>query len=308
MQSETYIAFINRLINFYLSNKKNTIAYGQNICTGSSFSGMTRDILSTGCKVINSQDSENLLTGIGYGMLLNNQSSVYFLKQQDFLFLGLDHMVNSYNLIKLQKKFEKNFFTIFFITVDSGFEGPQSRINKLPSISSLTNIKSYCINNQHDAEVIFRNYFSTKGVNLISISQRMFKKAIIRSKYYKLVDKVNCLIEYSKGSSTLILSTNFAFIQAVEFINTINLKEKLTHAHMSSHNFVKNKKSTNYFSKFKKIIVVNDAKSGDYKLLISLFEITKKLLYLESSDDLNNLTPNQDKFAIDINAIKKFKN
>ena len=29
MQSETYIAFINRLINFYLSNKKNTIAYGQ---------------------------------------------------------------------------------------------------------------------------------------------------------------------------------------------------------------------------------------------------------------------------------------
>lgn len=306
MQSDNYITFINKLINRYLANKKNTIAYGQNICTGSSFSGMTRNILSTGCKVINSQDSENLLTGLGYGMLLNNQSSVYFLKQQDFLFLGLDHMVNSHNLIKLQKKFENNFFTIFFITVDSGFEGPQSRINKLPSIASLTNIKSYCISNQHDAELIFKNYFSTKGVNLISISQRMFKKTIISSKYYKLVDKVNCIIEYSKGLSTLILSTNFAFVQTMEFIKNNKLKEKFAHAHLSSHNFIKNKKSLSYFSKFKKIIVVNDAKSGDYKLLICLFELEKKILYLENLDDLNNLTPNEDKYIIDMNTIKNF--
>lgn len=308
MLSENYITFVNKLINQSLAKKKSTIVYGQNICTGSSFSGMTRGILSTGCKVINSQDSENLLTGLGYGMLLNNQSSIYFLKQQDFLFLGLDHMVNSHNLIKLQKKFESNFYTIFFITVDSGFEGPQSRINKLPSIASLTNIKSYCINNYHDAQVIFKNYFANKGVNLISISQRLFKTPIIKSKHHKLIDKVNCIIEYSEGSSTLILSTNFAYTKTREFINTDKLKEKFTHAHLSSHHFIKNKKSINYFSKFEKIVLLNDAKSGDYKLLICLLELKKQVLYIESIDDLNNLPPNDDQFVIDENHIQKFIN
>ena len=81
-----YINTLNNKLIEKLSKNKRTICYGQNINTGSSFSGMTKNIDSTNCRIINTQDSENLLTGLGFGMMINKQNSIYFLKQQDFLF------------------------------------------------------------------------------------------------------------------------------------------------------------------------------------------------------------------------------
>ena len=39
--------------------------------------------------IINTQNSENLLVGAGFGMMLNSVSSVFFMKQLDFLLLIL---------------------------------------------------------------------------------------------------------------------------------------------------------------------------------------------------------------------------
>ena len=38
-------------------------------------------------------------TGVGFGLMLRSVNSVFFMKQFDFLLLGIDHLVNTYNII-----------------------------------------------------------------------------------------------------------------------------------------------------------------------------------------------------------------
>ena len=117
-----YVQFINTLIKNEVKNKSEIILFGQNINAGSSLSGLTRGLkLKNNCLILNTQNSENLLVGAGFGMMLNSVSSVFFMKQLDFLLLGIDHLVNTYNILRQFKPMAS--FTIFPITVDSGYEG-----------------------------------------------------------------------------------------------------------------------------------------------------------------------------------------
>ena len=85
-----YVEFINSLIKEQVENQSEIILFGQNIDAGSSLSGLTRGIsLSKNSLIINTQNSENLLVGAGFGMMLNSVSSVFFMKQLDFLLLIL---------------------------------------------------------------------------------------------------------------------------------------------------------------------------------------------------------------------------
>ena len=122
-----YVQYLNSLIKEQLSCQSDIVIFGQNIDAGSSLSGLTRGLSVKKGIVINTQNSENLLVGAGFGLMLNSVSSVFFMKQMDFLLLGIDHLVNTYNIIRQVNP--KASFTIFPITVDSGFEGPQSSLN-----------------------------------------------------------------------------------------------------------------------------------------------------------------------------------
>ena len=255
-----YINTLNKNLVNFLSNKKSLICYGQNINTGSCFSGMTKNINKTLAKVINAQDSENLLTALGFGMMLNRQNSIYFLKQQDFLFIGMDHLINTFNLIKAQKLDNKASYTIFFITTDSGYEGPQSRINKLANLAELTNLNIFTISTKFEVQKIIKNELIKKGIKLITISQRLFKEEIISFKKNKLIDKSNYLIEYINHSNkNLLISSNFALPYINEKLS--KFQSKFTLANISNQNFIPNKKIFNFFKKFKNIIFISDSKS-----------------------------------------------
>ena len=78
--------------------------------------------------------SSSTLHTIIFGLMLNNVSSVFFMKQLDFLLLGIDHLVNTYNIIRSVKKYLKSSFTIMPIIVDNGFQGPQSSFNNFGDI------------------------------------------------------------------------------------------------------------------------------------------------------------------------------
>jgi DNA (cytosine-5)-methyltransferase 3A len=55
--------------------------------------------LSENSRFINSTNAENSLGGFGFGLMINGASSVFFMKQLDFLLLGIDQLVNTYNII-----------------------------------------------------------------------------------------------------------------------------------------------------------------------------------------------------------------
>tara|TARA_B110000027_G_scaffold134182_1_gene165386 strand:+ start:491 stop:1411 length:921 start_codon:yes stop_codon:yes gene_type:complete len=301
-----YIDTLNNKLLKKLSKNKKIICFGQNINTGSSFMGMTKNINSTNCKIINVQDSENLLTGLGFGMMINKQNSIYFLKQQDFLFLGMDHLVNTLNLIKAQKLDKNASYTIFFITTDSGYEGPQSRINKLSNLAELTDLDIFTISTKEEMDRIIKNELVKKGIRLITISQRLFKKPVIFFKKNKLIDSKNYLTEYIKLSNkNLIFSSNFSISYILE--NRKNINTKFTLANLSNQNFIRTKKIIDYLKKFKKIYFITDSKSLNSKFLKLLIEIKKtkvKIKYFEENS--KSLYPNEDILDIDYKEIDLF--
>ena len=120
-----YVQFVNSLLKNVIKKENDLVLYGQNINAGSCLSGLTRGLGNVNSGLtINTPNCENTLVGIGFGLMLSGTSSIFFMKQMDFLLLGIDHLVNTYNIIR-QDKPEVS-FTIFPINVDSGYEGPQS--------------------------------------------------------------------------------------------------------------------------------------------------------------------------------------
>ena len=117
-----YIELVNNLLKNEVSKHEQLVIFGQNVSAGSCIGGMTRDLSvpKTG-KIINSTNSENSLCGFGFGMMINDVSSIFFMKQLDFLLLGIDHLVNTYNLIRNHENNAS--FTIFPIVMDNGFQG-----------------------------------------------------------------------------------------------------------------------------------------------------------------------------------------
>ena len=51
----------------------------------------------TAATIINTPNLENTLVGTGFGLMLSGLQAAFFMKQQDFLLLGVDHLVNTYN-------------------------------------------------------------------------------------------------------------------------------------------------------------------------------------------------------------------
>jgi len=122
-----YIEFINQLIKEKVLEAEKIVLFGQNISAGSCISGLTRNLKVQNGLIINTPNSENTLCGVGFGLMLNKISSIFFMKQQDFLLLGIDHLVNTYNIIR--QKEPSASFTIVTVVMDHGFEGPQHSFN-----------------------------------------------------------------------------------------------------------------------------------------------------------------------------------
>jgi len=96
-----YIEYVNEQIRNTVKDPENLVLFGQNISAGSCLSGLTKGLsVNPTSKIINSTNSENSLCGFGFGLMINDVSSVFFMKQLDFLLLGIDHLVNTYNNIR----------------------------------------------------------------------------------------------------------------------------------------------------------------------------------------------------------------
>ena len=152
-----YIEYINKFIKEKIIEHEKLVVYGQNIDAGSCLGGLTRGLQIKNGKIINSINSENSLCGFGFGMMIGGTSSIFFMKQLDFPLLGIDHLTNTYNIIRNSEHINNASFTIMPITVDKGYEGPQSSLNNFGDFCSIARISGYTITNKIDAEKIIKN-------------------------------------------------------------------------------------------------------------------------------------------------------
>ena len=215
MTGPTYVEFVNRRIKAAIASEPRVVIYGQNVGTGSCLSGLSRgfDKLSN-CTVINTTNAEGTLVGMGFGLLLRGVSSIFFMKQQDFLLLGVEQLTNTANALRHRSLTAS--FTIVAIVVDSGWEGPQSCLNNLSDFSSFSHVPGYAIAGRAEAEAIVDGHLTAPGIRLIAVSQRLFRGPIVDYGAPQALGHDKGVIRYASGGDATIVSFNLAFPQAAE--------------------------------------------------------------------------------------------
>ena len=305
-----YIEFVNELIKKKVlesSERNNLVLFGQNITTGSSLSGLTRDLqVNEGSLIINTPNSENTLTGIGFGLMLNKTDAIFFIKQQDFLLLGIDHLVNTYNFIRRKNPLAS--FTIVFLTVDNGYQGLQSSLNNLGDFCSIARIPGFAITNKVDAEEIINKHLISPGFRIISVSQRLVGQELINlEKVYS--NSESNLFQYSEGNDATIVCFNFSLPYGLELSN--KLKEtNLSSSLFSVNNFtpINWNKIIDDVKKTRKLVIIDDSKSENLSycnLLMNILEECKldKKIIIKRDFSKDWLSPCLDNLEINYNKI-----
>lgn len=212
----TYLAHVNGKIREAISGRERFISFGQNIGAGSHLSGLTRNLPRDDRHwVVNMPNCENGLVGFGFGLMLEGLDSAFFCKQLDFLLLGLDQFVNTYNMARL-RNLEAS-FTAVCIVVDSGFEGPQSRLNNLTDFSSLADIQTFSVSSGPDADAVIGRHLIAPGFRIIAVSQRLFRAEVSApsSQFADVsVDGDAHIFRHAEGADATVVSFNFAYPQA----------------------------------------------------------------------------------------------
>ena len=306
-----YLEYLNNLIKREIAKSEYLVVFGQNINAGSSLGGLTRGMkVRVSSRIINSTNAENSLVGLGFGLMMNGAKGIFFMKQMDFLLLGIDQLVNTCNIIKGVKHQPKGgAFTIVAVVVDSGYEGPQSSLNNFADFCSIAGIPGFAVTNKEDADYIFSHYLTKPGFQIIGLSQRLFKEELI------VPDKVNyrnedgTLYQYSNGSFATVVCFNFTFPYGWAIKN--KMEEKGPHSSLFGVNaltpinwepILKN------VEKSRKLVLLDDSKSRNLACFSLLAEIEnrirlKKRIIITRKFGEDWLKPNPDRLAIDIERV-----
>ena len=271
-----YVQYINSLIKDYVGEQTDIVIYGQNIDAGSSLSGLTRGLSVKKGLVINTQNSENLLVGVGLGLMLNNVSSVFFMKQMDFLLLGIDHLVNTYNIIRQSNP--RASFTIFPITVDSGFEGPQSSLNNFDDFCSIAGVEGYSFTNKEDARRIISDQLVKPGFRILSTGQRLLRADVLELEVLHQEASYK-YFQYKQGNDVSIICFNQALEYGLELSNLMK-KQSI---------------SSSLFS-------INSHLQANYQFIFDDINLTKNLIIIDDSKSRNRLS---DKFLSKVLGVCK---
>ena len=259
-----YIEFINDLIKKESIKKTNLLLFGQNINSGSCLGGLTRNIkLQNGSRIIDTQNSENSLVGFGFGLMINKISSVYFMKQMDFLLLGMDQMVNTYGFIKnLYDDKSMASFSIVATVYDGGYQGVQSSLNVFGDFCSIGRLPGLTITNTLDAKKIISSNLISPGFRIIGLSDRLSKEEIIIPNRIIYVSKDNTLFQYTEGLSATIVCFNFSFPQGWELHNELKKKGiDTTLFNVNSPVTIDWSYIIKQANKTRKLIIIDDSKS-----------------------------------------------
>jgi len=299
-----YLEHVNETLRKAVGAEEGLVVFGQNVSAGSRISGFTKGfVVKESGVIINSTNTENSLVGFGFGIMIGGGKSALFMKQLDFLFLGIDQLVNTYNIIR-NSTHTKGSFTILPVIVDMGYEGPQSSSNNFADFCSIARIDGYAITNKYDVVKIIATHFAKPGFRIISVSQRMYKDEIIDPGKPIITDKDMKFVQYKDGADVTIVSFNFSFPYAWQLAleaEKVGMKPSVWNVNYMTpvdwKSILENIKIT------KKLVVLDDSKSENLSCFSLLAEARglnlEKDIFIKREMRADWLNPVSD--AIDIN-------
>jgi pyruvate/2-oxoglutarate/acetoin dehydrogenase E1 component len=312
-----YIEKVNALIRDAVANVERPVVFGQNIDAGSCLGGLTRGMKSgPGGVIWNSTNAENSLVGFGFGIMMNGGRAGFFMKQMDFLLLGVDQLVNTYNIIRnvgIQPK--TGGFTILAAVVDSGYEGPQSSLNNFADFCSIARVPGFAITNKTDADFLLPKYLLQPGFRIIGVSQRLEKMEIIDPGEPVRIYGDGEIFRYGVGTAITVACFNFAFPYGAE------IAKRLSEEGLETTLFTVNAMHSPTWEPImesvkhtKKLIVIDDSKSMNLPCMKFVAEVRRAValdldVVITRTLGENWLQPTSDEMNIDyveiVNQCKK---
>jgi len=306
----TYVESINAAIRDRIDRADRLVCFGQNITAGSCLSGLTRNLpRRAGIELIDTPNCENALVGFGFGMMLEGVDSIFFVKQLDFLLLTCDQLVNTYNMVRQQRA--TGSFTIVPIVVDSGFEGPQSRLNNLADFCSLADLPGYALAEAAAAGQIIDRHLIESGCRILATSQRLFRSQP-GGESAEPVDGEAGLFGLADGEDATLVAFNFAWPQARELRSSLaehGMRAALfgvaACAPQSWDPIVESVRRTGL------LVVLDDSRTRNRpadRLRATLHEldVSYAVLPLYRPIEARDIRPNSDRFAVDGEMVRRW--
>jgi len=272
-----YITAVNQLIADEVATIPNIVLYGENLINGSYISGLTKNLrVREGGRIINVGNWEATHCGLGFGLMLNGVSSVLFAKQLDFMLLGMEHFVNTYNFIRCHRSpASLGSFTIIMIICDQGFQGPQSSANALGDVCSLARVPGYTITNNQDSRHVLKTQLRRPGFRFVALSQRIFPTEFMNLEMVYAAED-SSIFQYTQGDGVTIVCFNFSLLEGYALQKKLldrGVSASLFSAnHVPSRNWDPIKESV---AKTRRLVVIDDSKSENLLCYTLLHEVEK---------------------------------
>ena len=261
--TDNYLQVMNQVISDHVNKMKNTLVYGENIDRGSFISGLSKNLIPGPTRIVrNVGNCEYTHCGVGFGLMMSGHNAVLYVKQLDFMMLGIDHFVSTYGSICATKYQQPiGSFTIVTAIYDQGFQGPQSSFRGLNEICSMSGASGFLLQELSDAEKIVNEEISKPGFRFIALSQGKVNEQLSE---LLVVDAApdNSVIQFRRGTDASIVCFGHSLPHGKSLVNLCN--ERGVNASLFSANYVREAKweiAVQDASRSEKLVIIGDTRS-----------------------------------------------
>ena len=300
--SNSYLQAINKIISDRVNQMENTLVYGENLDRGSFISGLSKNLIAAPTRLVkNVGNCEYTHCGVGFGLMMSGHNAVLFVKQLDFMMLGIDHFVSTYGQIcatNYQKPLGS--FTIVTAVYDQGFQGPQSSFRGLNEICSISGASGFLLQENADTKKVVMEEMSKPGFRFIALSQRMANEEVSETEII-FASPDNSVLQFAQGNDATIVSFGYTLVHGKTLISGI--RDLGRTASLFTVNYVRDANwgiAISEASKNKKLVIIDDTRgptSLAFRFLADVLEFDKNVVFtiVRNREDLST-TVSDEKF------------
>ena len=279
-----YLQAMNKIISDQINQMDNTLVYGENLDRGSFISGLSKNLVAGPTRLVkNVGNCEYTHCGVGFGLMMSGKNAVLFVKQLDFMMLGIDHFVSTYGSIRATKYQQPlGSFTIVTAIYDQGFQGPQSSFRGLSEICSMSGVSGFLLHELSDAKKIVEEEISKPGIRFFALSQRKASEELYVS---DVIDAAidNSVIQYQRGDDVSIICFGHALAHGRTLASFC--RDRSLTASLFSVNYVQDAKweiAIQDALRSKKLLIIDDTQSSTsmaFRFLADVFEFDAEVKF-----------------------------
>lgn len=262
-----YLQSVNEIIAREVNRLDHALLYGENLDRGSFLSGLSKNLTAGPTRrILNVGNCEYTHCGVGFGAMLGGANAVLFVKQLDFMLLGMDHFVSTYHLLRSRNSTAGlGSFTIVVAVYDQGYQGPQSSFNDLGSMCAMARASGFTLTNLADAAAVAAREIHRPGFRILALTQKSAGDEAFAPEGVVHADDCS-VFRYFEGTDLSIVCANFSLR------NGLSLR----------HDFEERGVSCSLFS-------VNPVLDPDWRLLAADAKRTGAVLVLDDTKGLTGL-------------------